>query len=227
MAQTRLMTKQSVIAIMSKRILIPATAEGKRVKMVVQGNGNIIDVKTKEGEFVESVVEPGTTLQKKIFNARANSQLAMSNPRNQQLLKDALKAEAAGDAEKAHDLYSQYLNAVQFSFGVLLPNSKADLLADGVEIAGQIQKVTTENGSLLTIGDPSTITVVAPESYGATSFDLSMFEDEDEAEEQPTPVPAGETAKQAKVRIAGDEARGVPTAKIPGHKDYVPAELVP
>lgn len=180
------MTSQSVKAIMNKRSTIPAEAENKRVKFLVQGNGNVIDVKDKDGEFVMSTIpgQEGTVLQKKIFNLRANSGLAMASDRNRQYLIEALKAEKAGDAKKADELFNQYLNSVQMSFGVLLPSAVADKLTSGVEIAATVVKITTENGSLLTI-DPSTISVVEPESYGTTAFDLTDFVAAAEAENKP------------------------------------------
>lgn len=170
------MTIASVSAIMKKRSTIPAEAENKRVRFLIQGNGNVIDVLDKEGNPVTSTIEgyEGTVLQKKIFNLRANSGVAMSNSRTRQYLLDGIKAEKAGDKEKAHELLNQYLNSAQMSFGVLLPSAVADKLTSGMEIAAQVVKVTTENGSLLTI-DPSTISIVEPEVYGATTFNMEDF----------------------------------------------------
>lgn len=178
----RKLTQAGVKGIMTKRIMVPANAVGKRVKFLVQGNGNTVDVRNKEGDFVTSTIPgyEGTVLQKKIFNLRANSAVAMSNTRNRQYLIDALKAEKAGDAEKANELFNEYLNSTQMSFGILLPSNIADKLSAGVEIAATVTEVTTENGSLLTI-DPSTISIVEPEVYGSTSFDMNDFiEDEEE-----------------------------------------------
>ena len=191
------MTSTSVKSIMNKRSTIPAEAENKRVKFLVQGNGNVIDVKDKEGEFVMSTIPgfEGTVLQKKIFNLRANSGVAMASERNRQYLIDALKAEKSGDTAKADELFNQYLNSVQMSFGVLLPSAIADKLASGVEIAATVVKVTTENGSLLTI-DPSTISIVEPETYGTTAFNLEDFAAAAEAESKP----AGKKAAAAKTK---------------------------
>lgn len=188
----RKLTQAGVKGIMTKRIMVPANAVGKRVKFLVQGNGNTVDVKNKEGDFVTSTIPgyEGTVLQKKIFNLRANSAVAMSNTRNRQYLIDALKAEKAGDAEKAHELFNEYLNSTQMSFGILLPSNIADKLSAGVEIAATVTEVTTENGSLLTI-DPSTISIVEPEVYGSTSFDMSDFIEDDEEE----PVEVEEAVK--------------------------------
>lgn len=182
-------TQAGVKGIMTKRILVPANAVGKRVKFLVQGNGNIVDVKNREGELVTSTIPgyEGTVLQKKIFNLRANSAVAMSNTRNRQYLIDALKAEKAGDQEKANELFGEYLNATQMSFGILLPSAIADKLSAGVEIAATVTEVTTENGSLLTI-DPSTISIVEPEVYGSTSFDMNDFIEDEEDEKDPVEV---------------------------------------
>ncbi len=172
----RNMSSSSVKAIMSKRSTIPAEAVGKRVKFFVQGNGNTIDVKNKAGELVLSTIpgSEGIVLQKRIYNLRANSAVAMRNERTRQYLIDGLAAEKAGDTAKAHELFNEYLNSVQMSFGVLLPAAVAEKLTSGVEIAATVIKVDTDNGSLLTI-DPSTIGVVEPESYGSVAFNLDEF----------------------------------------------------
>jgi hypothetical protein len=191
------MTSASVKSIMSKRVLIPAEASNKRATFTIQGDGNVIDVKDKDGELVTSTIAgyEGTVLQKKIFNLQANSAVAMANPRTRQYLIDALKAEKAGDTAKADELFNSYLNGAQMSFGVLLPSAVVDQLRKGVEIAARVITVTTENGSLLTI-DPSTITIMEPERYGATSFNLEDFAKE----------AASETKKDKKKDKAGTKA---------------------
>lgn len=172
----RNMTSASVKAIMSKRSTIPETAVGKRVKFLLQGNGNTIEVKDKDGELVMSSIPgyEGTVLQKRIYNLRANSAVAMHNQRTRQYLIDALAAEKAGEGAKAHELFNEYLNATQMSFGILLPATIVEKLASGVEIAATVTRVDTDNGSLLTI-DPSTISIVEPESYGSVEFNLEDF----------------------------------------------------
>ena len=183
----RSMTSTSVKAIMQKRSTIPTDAVGKRVKFLIQGDGNVIDVKDKEGKLVMSTIPgfEGTVLQKKIFNLRANSLLAMQNERTRSYILDGLKAEKAGGTISlerdgkptdvtASELFNDYLNATQMSFGVLLPSNIAEKLASGVEIAATVVRVDTDNGSLLTI-DPSTLSIVEPESYGTTVFNLDDF----------------------------------------------------
>lgn len=190
--QQRNMTSTSVKAIMSKRSTIPAEAVGKRVKFLIQGNGNTVDVKDKDGKLVPSTIpgQEGTVLQKKIFNLRANSSLAMQSERTRSYVKNGLMAEKLGADGKvkgflgelegeytAHEWFNAYLNSTQISFGILLPSTIAEKLSTGVEIAATVQRVDTEAGSLLTI-DPSTISIVEPEVYGSTTFNLDDFADD-------------------------------------------------
>ncbi len=200
--QNRPLTKSSVVSIMNKRKLVPTTMVGHKVTFTIQGNGNTIDVVNKAGELVLSTIagQEGIVLQKRIFNTKANSQLAMSNARTQQYLKDALVAEKAGKAEAASELFNQYLNATQVSFGILLPSAIADQLSAGVDIAAEVILVTTDAGSLLTI-DPSTISIKAPEVLGSTSFNLDNFIDEEDEFAGMDRTALNAAAKAAKVVV--------------------------
>lgn len=185
----RKMTSASVRGIMQKRNTIPADAVNKRVKFLIQGDGNTVDVRDKAGAPVLSSIpgQEGIILQKKIFNLRSNSALAMANTRTRGYIMNGLKAEKLGPDAKvkgelngvegeytASEWFNAYLNSTQMSFGVLLPSTVADKLASGVEIAATVIRVDTENGSLLTI-DPSTISIVEPEVFGTTTFNLEDF----------------------------------------------------
>lgn len=173
----RLLTSNSVKSIMAKRDLVHDTKIGKKVILTIQGDGNIVDVLDKEKNPVTSTIPgyEGTVLQKRIFNLKANSSIAMQNQRTRQLFIDGCVAEKQGDVEGASELFNEYLNRCQLSFGVLLPSAVVDQLGNGVDVAAKVIGVTTENGSLLTI-DPSTISVQAPEVLEAgTSFDMSDF----------------------------------------------------
>jgi len=181
---------------MTKRDSITASHVGKKVVFTVQGDGNVIDVTSKDGKPVLSSIagQEGTILQKRIFNLKANSGLAMTNPRNRQYMIDALKAEKAGQADKASELFNAYLNSCQLSFGVLLPSAIVDQLSNGVDIAAKVIQVDTDNGSLLTI-DPSTISVKQPEYLeSGTSFNIDEF------------LPAEDTKQTAKGKRAGAKA---------------------
>lgn len=180
---TRRIDSKAVTGIMNGRKLTKTSRVGKKDVFTIQGNGNVIDVTDKDGKVVTSTITgyEGTVLQKRILNTKSNSELAMSNPRTQGYLRDALKAERAGDADAAHELFNKYLNACQLSFGYLLPNDTLDAaLGAGVDIAAEIVVVTTENGSLLTI-DPKTIRVEEAGVQGGTTFDINSFMEEEEA----------------------------------------------
>jgi hypothetical protein len=181
---------------MNKRALVKTSMVGKTIAITIQGTPQTIDVVNGEGEKVQSIREAGTVLQRMIFNCKANSEIAMKNPRNHAMLQNGLKAEKFGKPvvgtikgiEKAYtadEWFNAFLNAVQLSFGVLLPAAITDDLGNRVEIAAKVQKIDTENGSLLTL-DPSTIRVKAPEVLEDTKFSMESFlgeSDEDETEE--------------------------------------------
>lgn len=209
MNNVRTLTSSAVKAIMSKRSTIPAEAVGKRVKFIIQGDGNVIDVTDKAGNVVRSITDTDLVLQKKIFNLKANSGLAMQNERTRSYIKNGLVAEKLGADGKvhgeingvtgdytAHQWLSAYLNSTQISFGVLLPNSVLAKLTGGVEIAATVQKIDTDNGSLLTI-DASSISVVEPESYGSTEFNLDDFMDAVEEFEDAATAKAAKAAAKA------------------------------
>lgn len=212
------LNSKAVKGIMQKRILIAESHVGKRIFLTVQGNGTVIDVTNAKGELVQSVREPGTVLQKKIVNFRANSAVAMANPDNRKLLFDAITAEKAGDTQKADELFSSYLNKVQISYGLLLPATISDQLTSGCDISAKIQKITVKNadgsvkGHIFTLEDGS-INIMAPEVAGMTSF---SFPDEEEDDE--TTVPAEDQFaamdRAALVKFNKDNALGLKTKNM-------------
>ena len=174
MSQANPLTKKSVARIMNSRKVVTEQHVGQTVTLRIQGDGNVIDVTDKNGDFVASE-STGEVLQKKIFNCKANSQMAISNSRNAALALEAINLDAAGDAQGADKAFSDFTNACQLSFNVLLPNSKASKLADGVEFTAEVIKVTTDNGSLLTI-DPTTIAIKqALVLEASTGFDMDAY----------------------------------------------------
>lgn len=196
MANQVFVTSQMLMRLMNSRTLIQATDEGKRVELAIRGDGSAPqDVKDKAGNLIQSVVETGTVFQTIIFNTMSNSGIAMGNELNKTLLKEGLAAEKAGNKELAHEKFNAYLNAVTVSFNVPTTSSVLQKLADRVHIAAVIVKVTTPNGSLLTI-DPKSISVLAPEKLAVTSFVLpSELEEKKEGEEPKISTPEELLAK--------------------------------
>lgn len=204
MASQQLLTMKSIQSIFSKRTTVPTIkADGPKLVFTVQGEGTTIDVTDKAGEFV--LDQDGVVLQKTIFNVRANSELALKNPLNIALLRDAIKAEKLGKAQEAHDLYNQYLNKVQISFSVFTNSAVATKITNGVEIEARVQLITTDNGQLLTI-DPSTITIKAAEFLRASTFDLEALTGMSEEE---LAAPVAEETKKPAGKGAGKKASAV------------------
>lgn len=164
---------------MRKRKTAPVSLIGKRVPLTIEGNGKVWDVLNAAKEFVPSVIGDGTNFQKKIFNTRANSGIAMANPRNEAIKLAARKLELAGDVLGADKLYQQFLRAVQLDFSVPTTSSVIPKLTNGTDISAKLIEVKTEKGSLLTI-DPSTISVLEPAELQDTVF---TFDDEVEGVE--------------------------------------------
>lgn len=175
MAQIRLLNRKAVESIMNKRGRLDEALVGKKVRFTVQGNGTLMDVKKKAtGELVQSVVEPGTVFQTRIFNLSANSSIAAKSHANHALAAAGLAAERAGNYEEAHKYYTAFLNALQVSFNVPTTSRVCDQLGDQVDIEARVIKITTDNGSLLTI-DPTTIRVIEPEVLATVAFSFDVF----------------------------------------------------
>lgn len=176
--QARINTLQGVQNVLNSRKRITEQMVGTHVVMSIRGNGNVIDVKNKQGELVPAADGSGAVLQKKIFNLVTNSDIAIKNERNKQILRDGYKAEQAGDSAKAAELYNDYLNKTQVSISVLSTSANFNKIANGDQVKGKVQKITTDNGSILTL-DPSSLSVVAPGLGEDTAMDLlSMLVEE-------------------------------------------------
>ncbi len=131
---------------------------GKRDNFRVNGPGNDIDVKDKDGNFVMSVVEPGKILRKRIYNVTAVSMVALANPLIMDLYKQAQAEEAAGNTESASQLYNEFLNKCTISFGVLHPlPTEFQTLTKGDIVKGTVDMLTPEKdgtkGNLITLAD--------------------------------------------------------------------------
>lgn len=161
-------TATSVSKQMNRRGLVRTTDEGKTMSFTAKGKPTQLSVTDKDGNYVPSAANPDEVLQKWIINVNANSQLAMQNPRTKQLLSDAIAKEKAG--ENADEEYQAFLNATQVSFNVL-NEGVASQLTNNCEFSAKVVKITTENGSLLTL-DATTVRILAPGELAQTKFDI-------------------------------------------------------
>lgn len=178
MTSSQVFTIKSLETIFNKRKMATQALVGRKVQFIIQGNGNVIDVLDKAGNPVPSITD-GSILQKKIFNVRANSEVAVKNQRSRDLLAQIKIANKAGDANKVDELVREYLNKVQLSFSVLSGTSLFDNpdLQNGAEISATLQQVDTENGSLLTL-DASTLSVMAPATLSDSKFTMDLEDDD-------------------------------------------------
>lgn len=175
----RISSLQSVQNIINSRATITEQMEGSFQVLTVRGNGNIIPVKTKDGELVPAADGSGVMLEKRILNCVCNSGIAMKNERNQATLREAYAAEKAGNLDKAAELYNTYLNKTQVSVSVLSTSALFNKIQDGDQVKGKVQKITTENGSILTL-DPKSLSIKEA-GYGDTTkvdlFAMALAED--------------------------------------------------
>lgn len=174
MAQRTLLNRKMAEGLMTKRGLVDESMVGRKYIFTIRGNGTVVDVKTKEGELVQSVVEPGTVFQTRIFNLQAKSAIALKNPANHVLAAAGIAAERMGNYEEADKQYQAFLNATGVSFNIPTTNRLTDRLGDQVDIEAKVIKITTDNGSLLTI-DSSTIRVIEPEVLSTSVFSFDVF----------------------------------------------------
>lgn len=192
-------TLKAVQSILNSRKRITTLMAGQSVILTVRGNGNIIDVKNKEGEVFIQIGTEDTVLQKKIFNVVCNSDVAIKNKRNQQTLRDAYAAEQAGEVEKAAELYNEYLNKTQISVGILAGHKLYNTLRDGDDLKGKVQLIDGPNGQVLTL-DPKSLSIKEAGWGEDTKVDLFAFMLSDEN----TPEEGAETQDETANAITED-----------------------
>lgn len=171
-------TTQNIIASRGMAYTRQAQA-GDTVRFHIVGNGNLIPVITKDGAQVMSNSDGNTPLYKTIYNVKANSQIAMQNPRNRMILTEAMKAETAGEVELAHTKFNEYLNRIQVSFSVIQnPGRPTVEFFNKQLVEGELEIITTENGQLITVTNVRAVAVAKLSATPAfTLADLMSVED--------------------------------------------------
>jgi hypothetical protein len=139
---------------------------GEQYTFRIAGPGNDIDVTDRDGNLVQSVVEPGIVLRKRIFNVTAISAIALANPVIMALAVQAEDAEKAGDAVLADELYNQWLNKTSVSFSVLHPlKPEMANLQTGDRVKAVVTLLTPEEngtkGELITLKDVNVVRATA------------------------------------------------------------------
>lgn len=161
-----MLSAAKVRSIIASRSIVKTVQVGDTVRFHIQGNGVTIPVKTSAGAIV---MANGTNipLTKTIYGTKVNSQVAMMNERNRQLLKDAVAAEAAGaDDFEVTKAFNTYLNKIQVSFSILHnPGRKIETFYNKQLVEAEVELITTDNGQLLTF---TNVRPVKTEKLGST-----------------------------------------------------------
>jgi hypothetical protein len=154
------MDSKRFMQILNSRItLTAAMVAAGSVLLRIQGNGT----------YVAKDEAKGVAFDKYIYNLKANSAISMSRQENKELLASALKAETAGDEEKAAALFNQYLNAVQISFNI--PADRSTRFNNGDDVKAEVALVDTKAGLKQLV--VNNVSYVAPKTVAATKFDIT------------------------------------------------------
>jgi hypothetical protein len=152
--------------IRNKRVTITPSHVGQQVQLQVQGNGTFIP----KGMVLPSGINQ---FDKTIYNLRASSALKLADATLKGVLLAAMKAEAAGDAPKADELFNQHLNGIQLSFSIIENGTGTRKFQSGDMVKGIVASATNKDGvSNLVIND---VSFVAPTIVEAKKFDMDAL----------------------------------------------------
>lgn len=181
----RSFTLAQVLSIVNspKNVRMQRNFDGRRVEVSVSGNGNVIDVKRKDGSTVQSITNEELVLQKTIYNTNAISDIALQNARNKQMLMDGIAAEKAGDTAKRDELFNEYLNKVRVSFSVLhgADGQPTAQFSNGDRVKVDVSILKTENGETFILDKPGMSAVIAPAKPDFKLADLLGINEEEAA----------------------------------------------
>ena len=163
----RKLDSKAFSAILGARKLIKLEHIGRQVSLFIQGKGQYLP---QGYQFAGATGLTENAFSRTIYNVAANSQLAMLRPENKAILTEAMKAESAGDTDAAHDLFNEYLNAVQVSFSVIEPSNRQ--FTSGNNVTAIVAEYTNPNTQVrsLVIND---IRYVPPVELEAVKFSIT------------------------------------------------------
>jgi hypothetical protein len=169
-ATVRFPSIESALRVINSRQLLKAVMIGQLIETSIVGQGTTIGLVDKDNKPVMDAL--GRQLQKTIYNTKLNSEVAMANPRNREILTAAIAAYKAGDAAKGSEHINDFLNKVQVSFGVIHQIDQPAPFTGGQFIAGKSELVTTEKGSTVVLNG-----VMAPKATTAARTNITSFDD--------------------------------------------------
>lgn len=160
----RQIDSKSAIAIINKRTTVTPADAGSDLKLTVQGSGQFL---AKGHKYQVAGEDRENMFDRTIYNLRASSALLMAF--HKPLFTAAMKAEGAGEMDKAHDLFNEYLNAIQLSFSVIEPSSRRFHNGDSVKATVQLVVSLAGNQSV----QVDNVSYIAPVVKAATKFDVT------------------------------------------------------
>lgn len=149
---TKVQTLQSVANILKSMLDTTDSMIGQDIVVRVTRISPIQQVLNADKQPVPAADGSGN-LMRKICNTNYVSHIAKSNPRNLETLAKGQAFEKAGDLDKAEAEYQTLRNKVQLTFNVLSSKSIFDDIRPGDQVVGRLEKVTTPNGSFLTLSN--------------------------------------------------------------------------
>lgn len=163
-SNARLIDSRSAIAILNRRTTVTPAHVGSSLRLAIQGTGQFLP---KGHKYAVNGQETENQFDRTIYNLKASSSLLMAF--NKPLFTEAMKAESAGDVNKAHDLFNSYLNAVQLSFSVIEPSSRK--FSSGDDVKAHVQMATSKAGNQSIQVD--SVSYIAPVVVAPSKFDVT------------------------------------------------------
>lgn len=163
---TRLVDSKLAISIINKRTTLKQSDANQLMQFIIQGTPQFLP---KGHKYVSKGEDRENQYDRTIYNLRANSAIAMVA--NKSLFTEALKAESAADAVKAHDLFNEYLNKIQISFSII-ENGTASVkrFANGDIVKGLVGTSVDKDGITAIIVD--NVTALAVTAAVKTTFSV-------------------------------------------------------
>lgn len=173
MSKTNITTAAKAIQYFNSRkpIDMRLATEGAQTVLMVQGDGTLITAADQKASDIAAKREVRKQyFDSYIHNLNANSMEAVSRADNKQLLKDAMAEEAAGNAETADVMFTQWLNNVQISFNVIADASRRKY-ANGDQVKVTLGTAVTKAGHTAIVIDKHAY--VAPVVVAKQKFDIT------------------------------------------------------
>ena len=155
------------------RTILEESQAGCRYMFIIDSGGNVSDVKTADGTPVLEANGSGRVLQRKIFNLRMNSEVAISQA---PFLELKAKFAAATDEAEIKELGNKLLDKAQVSFDVLSTGKLFNQLRAGDTIEATVALVTTSKGKVLTLDEKS---IRVKELTAVTKKSRALFADDE------------------------------------------------